>query len=84
MNAIMTKMSENGRITFPIAVRAAVGLERGGDVIIEVVDGELHVRTVAQAMNRARAIARELLAGKPGASVDDFLADRRREAERER
>ena len=83
MTAVATKMSENGRITFPASIRAAVGLERGGNVIVEVVDGELHVRTVAQAMERARAIARKIAAGKKGASVDDFLADRRREAERD-
>jgi antitoxin PrlF len=82
MTAITTKMSENGRITFPVSLRAAVGLERGGDVIVEVVDGELHVRTVAQTMERARAMARKIVAGRK-ASVDDFLADRRREAERE-
>lgn len=83
MAAVATKMSENGRITFPANIRAAVGLERGGDVIVEVVDGELHVRTVAQAMDRARAIARRIASGKKDASVDDFLAERRREAERE-
>lgn len=83
MKSISTRMSENGRITFPVSLRAAVGLERGGDVIVEVVNGELHVRTVAQTMEHARAMARKLVAGKK-ASVDDFLADRRLEAKRER
>ena len=83
MTAIATKMAENGRITIPLNVRAAVGLERGGSVILEVVDGELRVRSVAQAMERARAISREALAGREGFSVDSFLAERRREAKRE-
>lgn len=82
MNAITTRISENGRMTIPASVRAAVGLVRGGDVIVEVVDGELHVRTVAQAMERARAIARKIAKGKIGGSVEDFLADRRQEADR--
>jgi AbrB family looped-hinge helix DNA binding protein len=83
MTAVTTKMSENGRMTVPASVRSAVGLERGGDVIVEVVDGELRVRTVAQAMNRARAIARRIVGNNKAATVDDFLADRRGEAARE-
>jgi AbrB family looped-hinge helix DNA binding protein len=83
MSAVTTKMSENGRMTVPASIRAAVGLERGGDVIVEVVDGELHVRTVAQAMERARAAARKIMGRKKGGTVEDFLADRRRDAARE-
>ena len=84
MPAIAARMAENGRITIPLNVRTALGLERGGPVVLEVVEGELHVRSVVQAMERARAISRSIVAGREGASVDDFLADRRREAARER
>ncbi len=83
MTAVTTKMSENGRLTVPASIRMAVGLERGGDVIVEVVDGELRIRTVAQAMERARALARRILGGQAGGSVDDFLTDRRHDAARE-
>jgi AbrB family looped-hinge helix DNA binding protein len=83
MSAVTTKMSENGRMTVPASIRAVVGLERGGDVIVEVVDGELRLRTVAQAMERARAVARKILGRKKGGTVEDFLADRRRDAARE-
>jgi len=83
MPVISAKMSDTGRLTVPLGTRAAVGLERGGPVVLEVVDGELRVRSVAQAMERARAQTRELTRGLKGVSVDDFLADRRREAERE-
>jgi bifunctional DNA-binding transcriptional regulator/antitoxin component of YhaV-PrlF toxin-antitoxin module len=75
-------MSENGRVTFPVQFRKELGLERGGDVIIELADGELRVRTVASVMARARSLARQLVTDKQGSSVNDFLADRR-EAERE-
>jgi bifunctional DNA-binding transcriptional regulator/antitoxin component of YhaV-PrlF toxin-antitoxin module len=83
MTTASTKMSRTGRITVPIDVRAAAGLERGGPVVLEVVDGELRIRGVAQTMRRARALTREIIAGRSGLSVDDFLKDRRREAERE-
>jgi AbrB family looped-hinge helix DNA binding protein len=81
MNAVTTRVSETGRMTVPASVRSALGLENGGEVVLEIVDGELHVRTVSQAMDRARALARKILGGKT--TVDEFLADRRREAARE-
>jgi bifunctional DNA-binding transcriptional regulator/antitoxin component of YhaV-PrlF toxin-antitoxin module len=83
MTAIKTIMSQNGGVTFPPDVRAAVGLEHGGPVVIEVVDGELHVRSIKQIMDRASDLARRLIGDQPGSSVDDFLAERRREAEAE-
>jgi AbrB family looped-hinge helix DNA binding protein len=83
MTAITAKMSDTGRVTVPLDVRAALGLERGGPVVLELVDGELRLRSVAAAMNRARALTRKLTAGKRGVSVEDFLADRRRDAERD-
>ncbi len=83
MSAIAARIAENGRITIPLNVRAALGLERGGPVVLEVVEGELHVRSVARSMERARAVSQRIVAGGEGVSVDDFLADRRREAARE-
>ena len=84
MAAVSTKMSETGRITVPPGMCAArKASNSGGRSASEVVDGELRVRSVAQAMDRARALTREIMAGRKGLSVDDFLTDRRREAERE-
>lgn len=82
MPSVASRMSENGRVTFPAPFRKALGLERGGDVIIELADGELRVKTVAGVMSRARALAARMTAGKDGASVDAFLDGRRRDAER--
>ena len=83
MPALSTKMSSTGRITVPLGVRAAMGLEKGGQVVLDLVGGELRIRSVAQATARARALTRETTQGMTGLSVDDFLADRRREAERD-
>jgi antitoxin PrlF len=77
MTAVAVRVSANGRIVIPAGIRAEVGLERGGEVIIEVVDGELRIRTAAMAMERARALVRKIMRGKKNGSVDDFLADRR-------
>ena len=66
------RVNEDGRLDLPIAVRRAVGLESGGEVSLEVIDGAIHVRSAAELKDRVRRIARESgLAAR--ASVADFL-----------
>ena len=83
MNALKGRVSETGRLSIPADIRKAVGLERGGDVVIELVRREIRIRTIDEVVAQAQAIARRLTEGKPDASVDAFLAERRREAARE-
>lgn len=72
-------VSEAGRLSLPAELRRAVGLERGGPVRIELVDGTIRIRTMKEVKDRIRALARDSgLADK--ASVADFLGWR--EAER--
>lgn len=80
MNMISGKMAGNGRVTVPLAMRQALGLEAGGNVVLELAGGEIRVRAVESAMADARALTRQLLGKTSTASVDDFLAERRREA----
>ena len=51
--------------------------------MIELVGREIRIRTIDEVVAQAQAIARRLTEGKPDASVDAFLAERRREAARE-
>jgi AbrB family looped-hinge helix DNA binding protein len=81
MNSVRAKVTEAGRLSLPAEFRKAVGLERGGDVVVELAGNEIRVRTVDEVVARAQELTRRLLAGKAGASVDDFLTERRREAE---
>lgn len=65
-------VSETGRLNLPAELRRAVGLERGGPVRIEIIDGAIRIRTMKEVKERIRALARESgLADK--ASVSDFL-----------
>ena len=80
MKSVRAKVTESGRLSLPAEFRKAVGLERGDDVVVELTGNEIRVRTVGEVVARAQELSRRLLAGKPGASVDDFLAERRREA----
>ena len=77
------RVSETGRLSLPAEIRREVGLERGGAVRIELVDGTIRIRTMKAVKDRVRELARASgLAEK--ASVADFLAyradERRREA----
>jgi AbrB family looped-hinge helix DNA binding protein len=77
------KVSKTGRLSIPAHIRKAVGLERGGDVVVELDNSDIRIRTVDEVVARAQALTRRLLDGKPAASLDAFLAERRREGERE-
>ena len=83
MNSVRAKVSEAGRLNIPAEFRKAVGLERGGDVVVELDGREIRIRTVDEVASRARALTRRLLGDRPEASVETFLAERRRDAGRE-
>jgi len=80
MNCARRRVSESGRLSIPAEFRKAVGLEHGGDVVIELAGCEIRIRTIDEVVAQAQAIARRLTAGKPETMVDAFLAERRREA----
>jgi AbrB family looped-hinge helix DNA binding protein len=73
----------DGRVSLPAELRKKHGLAQGGDVIVEDVGDAIVLRTVDQVVARSQALSRALVAGKTGASVEDFLADRAHEAEAE-
>lgn len=76
-------VSKSGRLSLPAAFRKAVGLEDGGKVVVELDENEMRILTVRQAVTRAQALSKRLLGDNPGTSVDDFIAERRREAAQE-
>jgi hypothetical protein len=55
-----------------------VGLDRGGEVVVEAVGREIRIRTIDEVIAASQAIARRLTTGKPNVSVDAFLAERQR------
>lgn len=77
------KVMPDGRISLPAGLRKKHGLVRGGEVIIEDAGDAIVLRTLDQVVARAQALSRKLVEGQAGSSVDDFLADRAREAEAE-
>jgi AbrB family looped-hinge helix DNA binding protein len=83
VNAIRGRVSETGRLSLPAEIRKAVGLERGGDVIVELDDHDIRIRTIVEVVAHAQDLVRRLLPAGPEASVAGFLAERRRESAEE-
>ena len=74
-----SQVSPSGRLSLPAEFRKALGLERGGKVLVELAGNEIRLRTVHEAVARVQARAKRLFAGKAQVSSDDFLAQRRQD-----
>lgn len=83
MGPVCGRVSESGRLSLPAEFRKAVGLDRGGDVVVELDGREIRIRTVDEVVAGAQALTRRLLGRGRRASVEDFLAERRRDAAKE-
>lgn len=77
MQSALCRIAESGRISIPAEFRKAMGLEAGGQVVIELTDGELRIRSVDGTISRAQALTRTLLGSGAQTSVEAFLAHRR-------
>jgi AbrB family looped-hinge helix DNA binding protein len=80
--AIVTKVSELGKMNIPVQIRRQAGLERGGPVVMTVVDGEIRLRAVRNVLTSLQSDADSVFA-RSGETVDGFLAERRTEAARD-
>ena len=77
---IQVNITPTGRMSLPADMRKRLGLADGGAVyLVETEDG-IVLRTAAQAVARAQALAKRFTADNPDASVDAFLAQRRQES----
>ena len=76
------RIIEGGKLIIPASMRRELGIATGDTVLVDVADGELRVRSLSKAIERAQAILRRHVP--EGVSlVDELIADRRRESERE-
>jgi AbrB family looped-hinge helix DNA binding protein len=82
LNEARTRLNENGRIVIPAAMRNALGLQAGDEVILIIEDGELRVTTSARRVERAQRLVRKHVP-KGVSLAAELIADRRREAARE-
>ena len=82
MNVQRGKLVSGGRLQVPADFRRALGLNDGDAVTMEVVDGELRVRSYRETLSRIQERMKPYVI--PGVSiVDELIAERRAEAEKE-
>jgi len=82
MSAHRTKVTDGGRVVIPAEFRRQLGLQPGAEVVLDIADGELRVRSARQAIERAQALVRKHIAPNTGLA-DALIADRRRSARAE-
>ena len=73
------RVDSAGRIVVPAGFRKALGIGAGEELLMSMDDGFVRLQTIDVALERVRAIAR----GKRRSDVsvvDEFIAERRREA----
>jgi AbrB family looped-hinge helix DNA binding protein len=77
-----TRLSANGRIVIPAAVREQLGVKPGDPVLMEVEDGVLRIESYPTRLARIQRKLAHLIP--PGVSLaDELVAERREEARRE-
>ncbi len=82
MTAYRGRIVSGGRLQIPADVRRELGLVDGDNVRLEVVDGELRVRTYPAVIGTIQAEVRRYIP--VGISLsDELIEDRRTEAARE-
>jgi AbrB family looped-hinge helix DNA binding protein len=75
-------LNENGRIVIPAAMRKALKVKPGDELLLHMEDGDLHVTTHMQRIRKAQELVRKHLGPNPDL-VDGFIAERREAAKRE-
>jgi antitoxin PrlF len=75
------KVAQNGRLVIPAALRAAMRLDASGMVTARMVDGELKLITPVVAVEKLQALVKHHAGER--SLVDELIAERRAEAERE-
>lgn len=79
---IRLQLAENGRVVIPASVRRELGVESGGEIILEKNEGRYFLTTRRQRIEEARKVMRRYI--KPGVSlVDELIAERREAAKHE-
>ena len=79
---LSTRMTKEGRVLIPAAIRKSLGLKPDEALGVYALNGEIRLISRMQAIRRAQALAAKYT--RPGESVvDEFIRERREEAARE-
>lgn len=82
-SANRVRLGPSGQISIPGTIMETLGLKEGDTLIVTVEEEEIRLMTIPAAVRKAQTIVRQYVPA--GVSlVDELLADRRHEVERER
>lgn len=77
------QIGPQGRIVIPAAIRQAMGIEPGGMLVAQVIDGKLVLETQAQLLNQFYARFAKVRMQPAPSVVDELIAEHRAEAAHE-
>jgi len=77
---IQVAITPNGRMSLPADIRKRLGLSGGGALLVEETADGIILRTVAQSIAHAQALAKHYAGDGEDTSVAAFLARRRQES----
>jgi len=80
MTARRARITEGGRVVIPAEFRRQRDMQPGADVSLDVTDGELRIRSLRRAIERAQALVRQHVPA--DTSLADELINERRDAAR--
>ena len=75
---VRMRLNENGRVVIPANFRAALGIEVGDELLMQLDDKELRITTMKHRIERAQRHVRKFV--RPGRRLADELIAERREA----
>ena len=78
-----TRLGGGGRIVIPAEYRRAMGINEGDLLFMNLVDGELQIRTPLVAIRKAQELLRPSYEEDGRSWADELIAERRAEAARE-
>jgi AbrB family looped-hinge helix DNA binding protein len=82
MRPTRVTIGPGGRMVIPAALRKSLGVEDGDQVVVDLKDGDLRIRSLDAVTERAQALVRQYVPDDVSL-VDELLEDRRAEAARE-
>ncbi|HEY0832585.1 MAG TPA: AbrB/MazE/SpoVT family DNA-binding domain-containing protein [Azospirillum sp.] len=82
MQPVRVRLDHEGHLVIPASHRQALGLKPGDEVVISLDDHALRITSVRARIAEAQSLVRQFVQG-DRSLVEDLLAQRRAEAERE-
>lgn len=82
MKALHTHLDRNGRVLIPHQIRNSMGLKSGDAFIVNMVNNELRISTIQNAIKEAQNLLKQHYTNSES-MVDEFLEQKYQEAKKE-